>query len=40
MIRVLVTSDGAGPGIDAPANLQVCGDALSDFSAGPSGPAF
>ncbi|TFC01077.1 DUF4232 domain-containing protein [Cryobacterium adonitolivorans] len=38
-IRVLVTSDGAGPGIDAPADLQVCGDARSDFSAGPSIPA-
>jgi membrane-bound inhibitor of C-type lysozyme len=37
-IRVLVTSDGAGPGIDAPADLQVCGDARSDFSAGPSTP--
>ena len=38
-VRVLVTSDGAGPGIDAPADLQVCGDARSDFSAGPSIPA-
>ncbi|MGX5695099.1 DUF4232 domain-containing protein [Agromyces soli] len=34
-VRVLVSSDGAGPGIDAPADLQVCGDARSDFSAGP-----
>lgn len=38
-VRVLVTSDGAGPGIDAPAALQVCGDARSDFSAGPLAPA-
>jgi hypothetical protein len=36
---VLVTSDGAGPGIDTPADLQVCGDGRSDFSAGPSMPA-
>jgi hypothetical protein len=38
-IRVLVTSDGAGPGIDTPADLRVCGDGRSDFSAGPSMPA-
>jgi hypothetical protein len=35
-VRVLVTSDGAGPDIDAPADLQVCGDARSDFPAVPS----
>lgn len=40
MIQVLVTSDSAGPGIDAPAALQVCGDAWRDFSARPSGLAF
>ena len=33
-IQVLVTSDGAGPGIDAPADLQVCGDAWTDFTVG------
>lgn len=33
-IRVLVTSDGAGPGIEAPADLQVCGDAWTDFTVG------
>jgi hypothetical protein len=38
-IRVLVTSDGAGPGIDATAELQVCGDARSDLSTGPLTPA-
>jgi len=38
-VRVLVTSDGAGPGIDAPADLQVCGDARSDFTAGSYTPA-
>lgn len=38
-VRVLVTSDGAGPGIDATAELQVCGDARSDLSAGPLTPA-
>ena len=34
-VRVLVTSDGAGPGIEAPADLQVCGDAWSDLTIGP-----
>lgn len=34
-VRVLVTSDGAGPGVDAPADLQVCTDGWSDLSAGP-----
>lgn len=34
-VRVLVTSDGAGPGIDAPADLRVCTDGWSDLSAGP-----
>lgn len=34
-VRVLVTSDGAGPGIDAPVDLQVCTDGWSDLSAGP-----
>ncbi|WP_143231602.1 DUF4232 domain-containing protein [Agromyces cerinus] len=34
-VRVLVTSDGAGPGIDAPADFQVCTDGWSDLSAGP-----
>ncbi|WP_166788861.1 DUF4232 domain-containing protein [Cryobacterium sp. TMT4-31] len=38
-IRVLVTSDGAGPGIDAPADLQVCGDAWTDFTVGSLVPA-
>ncbi|WP_448006713.1 DUF4232 domain-containing protein [Agromyces bauzanensis] len=38
-VRVLVTSDGAGPGIDAPADLQVCADARSDLSTGPLIPA-
>lgn len=33
-VRVLVTSDGAGPGIDAPADLQVCADARSNLSIG------
>lgn len=33
-VRVLVTSDGAGPGIDAPADLQVCGGGGSDLSIG------
>lgn len=33
-VRVLVTSDSAGQGIDAPADLQVCGDARSDLSIG------
>lgn len=37
-VRVLVTSDGAGQGIEAPADLQVCGDARSDLSTGPLVP--
>jgi len=39
-VRVLVTSDGAGAGIDAPADLQVCGDdGRSELQTGPSTPA-
>lgn len=38
-VRVLVTSDGTGPGIDAAADLQVCGDARSELSTGPLVPA-
>ena len=33
-IRVLVTSDGAGPGVDIPTDLQVCGDARSSLAIG------
>ncbi|MDY0912310.1 DUF4232 domain-containing protein [Rathayibacter festucae] len=35
-VRVLVTSDGAGAGIDAPADLQVCDDSQSVLRTGPS----
>ncbi|PPH27167.1 DUF4232 domain-containing protein [Rathayibacter sp. AY1F9] len=39
-VRVLVTSDGAGPGIDTPSDFQVCGgDGRSDFTTGPLTPA-
>ncbi|WP_367948740.1 DUF4232 domain-containing protein [Rathayibacter sp. VKM Ac-2857] len=39
-VRVLVTSDGAGPGIDTPSEFQVCGgDGRSDFTTGPLTPA-
>lgn len=39
-VRVLITSDGAGPGIDAPSDFQVCGsDGRSDFSTGALTPA-
>ncbi|QHC58624.1 DUF4232 domain-containing protein [Rathayibacter sp. VKM Ac-2760] len=39
-VRVLVTSDGAGPGIDTPSDLRVCaGDGRSDFTTGPLTPA-
>lgn len=38
-VRVLVSSDGAGPGIDVPSGLQVCGDARSDLATGPLTPA-
>jgi len=38
-VRVLVTSDGVGPGIEAPSDFQVCGDARSDFSTGALSPA-
>lgn len=33
-VRVLVTSDGAGPGVDIPTDLQVCGSARGDLSIG------
>lgn len=33
-------SDGAGPGIDAPVDLQVCADGWSDLSAGPFIPVY
>ena len=33
-VRVLVTSDGAGPGVDIPTDLQVCGEARGDLSIG------
>lgn len=38
-VRVLVTSDGAGAGIEAPVDLQVCGDVLSDLTIGALTPA-
>lgn len=38
-VRVLVTSDGAGSGIDAPADLPVCGDTRSELQTGPLTPA-
>lgn len=38
-VRVLVTSDGAGAGIDTPSDSQVCGgDGRSDFTTGPLMP--
>lgn len=39
-VRVLVTSDGAGSGIDAPSDFQVCGsDGRSEFTTGALTPA-
>lgn len=34
-VRLLVTSDGAGPGVDAPAELHVCDHGWNDLWAGP-----